>query len=236
MKPTEEGRSARKHREIIEAATAVFMKNGYEGTSMEQIAAKAVVSKQTVYKHFADKERLFSDIVLATTDQVDRVVALVAGTLTDTRALKKDLTLLSRQFIAALMDPQLLRLRRLVIANAERMPELGRTWYAQGFERVLTTLAACFSGLAKRRLLDLEDPLLAAHHFVGMLLWVPVNLAMFTGNEQPYTKAALQRYADAAASTFLAAYGVKSTVGAKARGQGSGALRPHDFDQYFERG
>jgi TetR/AcrR family transcriptional repressor of mexJK operon len=219
MKPTEEGRSARKHREIIEAATAVFMKNGYEGTSMEQIAAKAVVSKQTVYKHFADKERLFSDIVLATTEQVDRVVVMVAGTLNDTRALKKDFTLLSRQFIAALMDPQLLRLRRLVIANAERMPELGRTWYAQGFERVLTTLASCFSGLAKRRLLDLEDPLLAAHHFVGMLLWIPVNQAMFTGNEQPYTKAALERYADAAVSTFLAAYGVKSTVGAKARGR-----------------
>ena len=90
MKSTEEGRSARKHREIIEAATAVFMKLGYEGTSMEQIAAKAGVSKQTVYKHFADKERLFSDIVLATTGQVDRVVALVAGPLAETRALKKD--------------------------------------------------------------------------------------------------------------------------------------------------
>jgi len=215
MKSTEEGRSARKHREIIEAATAVFMKLGYEGTSMEQIAAKAGVSKQTVYKHFADKERLFSDIVLATTGQVDRVVALVAGPLTETRALKKDLSLLGRQFVTSLMEPQLLRLRRLVIANADRMPELGRTWYQQGFERVLSTLASCFGALAKRQLLKLEDPLLAAHHFVGLLLWIPVNQAMFTGNDQPYSKVALERYADAAVSTFLAAYGAEVTVAAK---------------------
>ncbi len=215
MKPPEESRSARKHREIIEAASAVFMENGYEGTSMEQIAAKAGVSKQTVYKHFADKERLFSDIVLATTGQVDRLVALVAGPLTETRALKKDLLLLGRQFLASLMEPQLLRLRRLVIANADRMPELGRTWYQQGFERVLATLASCFTSLAKRHLLNVEDPLLAAHHFVGLLLWIPVNQAMFTGNDEPYTKAALDRYADAAVSAFLAAYGVKGNLAMK---------------------
>lgn len=216
MAANEEGRSARKHREIIEAAAAVFMKNGYEGTSMEQIAAKAGVSKQTVYKHFADKEQLFSHIVLSTTDQVDQVVALVAGPLADTRELNKDLSLLGRQFVIALMDPQLLRLRRLVIANADRMPELGRTWYEQGFGRVLGTLAECFGGLAKRHLLELDDPLIAAHHFVGLLLWIPVNQAMFTGNEQPYSKAALERYANAAVSTFLAAYGVKGRIAAKA--------------------
>ena len=134
---------------------------------MEQIAAKAVVSKQTVYKHFADKERLFSDIVLATTGQVDRLVALVAGPLTDTRALKKDLTLLGRQFIAALMDPQLSATETPGHSQRRAYAGLGRAWYAKDL-RVLRTLVSCFSGLAKRRLLDLEDPLLAAHHFVGL--------------------------------------------------------------------
>ena len=182
---------------------------------MEDIAVKAGVSKQTVYKHFADKERLFSAIVLGTTSQVDQVVALVAGPLVETLELKKDLTLLGRQFVTALMNPHLLRLRRLVIANADRMPELGRTWYEQGFERVLATLATCFAGLAKRHLLSLEDSLIAAHHFVGLLLWIPVNQAMFTGNEQPYTKAALDRYADAAVDAFLAAYGIKTKTAGK---------------------
>jgi TetR/AcrR family transcriptional repressor of mexJK operon len=215
MKSETETRSTRKHQAIVEAARAVFFKKGYDGTSMEEIAAKASASKQTVYKHFADKQRLFTEIILATTSEIDRVVALVAGTLVETGALKRDLSHLGRQFIALLMDPQLLRLRRLVIANADRMPELGRTWYEQGFERVLATLATCFAELAKRDLLYAEDPLIAAHHFVGLLLWIPVNQVMFTGSEQPYTKAELDRYADAAVDAFLAAYSVKTKATGK---------------------
>jgi AcrR family transcriptional regulator len=57
----DQGRSARKRSAILEAATTVFLDNGYLGTSMDEIAALARVSKQTVYKHFADKERLLSN-------------------------------------------------------------------------------------------------------------------------------------------------------------------------------
>lgn len=210
MEPRNESRSARKQRAIMDAATKVFLRNGYDGTSMDEIAGVAHVSKQTVYKHFADKERLFTEIVLATTDQVDRVVHLVASTLADTRDLHNGLAKLARRILTLLMQPQLLRLRRLIIANADRFPELGRAWYEQGFERVLTTLATCFRRLAEHHLLHVNDPLLAANHFVGMLLWIPVNRAMFTGNARPFTRAGLEHYADAAVRAFLAAYGVRS--------------------------
>src|SRR5579859_3742836 len=66
----DERRSTRKRRAILDAATTVFLSNGYLGTSMDEIAALARVSKQTVYKHFADKERLFSEIVRATVDEI----------------------------------------------------------------------------------------------------------------------------------------------------------------------
>ena len=205
-----QSQSARKHKAITEAAAAAFLKNGYVGTSMEEIAAIAHVSKQTVYKHFSDKERLFKEIVLATADEVNHVVRLLTTKLADTQNLEKDLRELARRFVTILMQPQLLRLRRLVIANADRLPELGRTWYEQGFGRVLSTLATCFHGLVQRRLLYMDDPLVAANHFVGMLLWIPVNQAMFTGNHHLCTRDELERHADAAVAAFLNAYGSKS--------------------------
>ena len=201
----------------MDAATAVFLKKGYVGTSMDEIADIARVSKQTVYKHFADKDRLFAEIVLATTDDVDQTVRVLAGTLADTRDLEKDLREVARRFLGRLMAPQLLRLRRLVIANADRLPELGRAWYEQGFGRVLRTLATSFRRLAEHRLLDVEDAQLAAHHFVGMLLWIPLNEAMFTGNHRPFTNAGLERYADAAVAAFLQAYGPARKVRARSR-------------------
>lgn len=199
------GRSARKHQAIMEAATAAFMAKGYAGTSMDDIARLAAVSKQTVYKHFADKEKLFAEIVLATTDRVDAMIDLVAGIPTDEDALEENLLRLARQFLTALTQPQVLQLRRLIIANADTFPDLGAAWYEQGFERVLATLAATFQRLAGQGLLRIDDPLLAANHFSGMLLWIPVNKAMFHGGPQ-HTRAELDHYADEGVRVFLAAY------------------------------
>ena len=206
MTQQEETRSGRKHKAIMEAATTVFLAKGYLGATVDEIAALAAVSKQTVYKHFTDKEQLFAAIVLATTDDIDELVRLIASTLTDTVDIEKDLGRLARRLITALMEPNLLRLRRLVIANADRLPHLGRAWYERGFERVLTTLAGCFQHLGDE-LPRLDNPVMAAHHFVGLLLWIPVNKAMFSGDSQSSTPADLERYANSAVATFLAAYG-----------------------------
>lgn len=205
METNEQGRSARKRQAIMEAATGVFMEKGYSGTSMDDIAKLAAVSKQTVYKHFSDKEKLFSEIVLATTDRLDGMIALVADVPSDANALNENLTRLARQFLAALTQPQVLQLRRLVIANADAFPALGAAWYEQGFERVLATLAATFQRLAEDGLLRIDEPLLAAHHFSGLLMWIPVNQAMFHGGPQ-HTQADLDHYATAGVRTFLAAY------------------------------
>ncbi|MER6621946.1 TetR/AcrR family transcriptional regulator [Streptomyces sp. NPDC000931] len=205
MEASELGRSALKRQAIMEAATSAFMSKGYSGTSMDDIAKLAAVSKQTVYKHFSDKEKLFAEIVLATTDRIDGMIDLVAHIPADADTLEKNLTHLARQFLAALTQPQVLQLRRLVIANADAFPELGASWYEQGFERVLATLAATFQRLADHGLLRCEEPLLAANHFSGLLLWTPVNKAMFHGGPQ-HTEAELDHYATTGVRTFLAAY------------------------------
>jgi len=156
------------------------------------------------------------EIVRATTDRVDDLVRLVADTLTESNDLENDLAELAYRFITALMRPQTLRLRRLVIANSERFPDVGRSWYEQGFERVLATLATSFKRLADKGLLRVDEPLLAANHFVGLLLWIPVNKAMFTGDHRS-SKADLERYARSAIRAFLAGYGPAIQPAAKSK-------------------
>ena len=119
--------SSRKRTAILEAATTLFLRNGYLGTSMDEIARLAAVSKQTVYKHFADKQRLFFEIVTSTLDDASGSVYSEVLELQDSGDLEADLQELARRQLALVMQPQIIQLRRLVIGEAGRFPELGRS-------------------------------------------------------------------------------------------------------------
>jgi TetR/AcrR family transcriptional regulator, mexJK operon transcriptional repressor len=202
----EERRSARKRRAILEGATEVFLRNGYRGASMDQIAALAGVSKQTVYKHFSDKEALFSEIVISAVDAVAGPVHDEVLKLEDSGEVEADLRGLARRLLGRVMQPRILRLRRLVIGEAGRFPDLGRTFYEQGPGRTIAALSAVFEGLAARGVLRLQDPALAAAHFNWLVMSIPLNRAMLLGEDQPPASAELNRYADAGVHAFLAAY------------------------------
>jgi AcrR family transcriptional regulator len=198
-----------KRRAIIEAATAAFLRGGYRGTSMDEIAAAAGVSKQTVYKQFSDKESLFSAIVRATVDEASTPVSEEVRRLEDTGDLAADLRDLARRQLEMVMQPRILQLRRLVISEASRFPELGRMFYEQGAERTVTVLAEAFGMLAGRGLLSLPDPKLAAAQFNWLIMSAPMNRAMMLGLDVTPDGAELDRWAEDGVRTFLAAYGVR---------------------------
>jgi TetR/AcrR family transcriptional regulator, mexJK operon transcriptional repressor len=200
------GRSARKRQAILEAARALFLANGYGGTSMDDVAARAAVSKQTVYKHFADKERLFTAIITGDIQETEGLTQSLVDALPQTRDLERDLREFARRHVAEVMQPHLVRMRRILIGEADRFPELAAAWYARGPERAHATFAAWFTGLAERGLLHVPDPLLAAEHFNWLILSIPLNRAMFSNVEEPSDR--LEYYADEAVRVFLAAYAV----------------------------
>jgi TetR/AcrR family transcriptional repressor of mexJK operon len=206
----EQGRSATKRRAILEAATEAFLRNGYRGTSMDEIAAAARVSKQTVYKHFADKESLFSEIVRATVEVASAPVSDEVRELQDSGDLEADLRDLARRQLEMVMQPRILQLRRLVISEAARFPELGRMFYEQGAERTVSVLAATFERLGARGLLSVADPEVAASHFNWLVMSAPMNQAMLLGRDVAPAAADLDRFADNGVRAFLAAYAVPS--------------------------
>lgn len=202
----EEPRSVRKRTTILDAATTLFLRNGYLGTSMDEIAARARVSKQTVYKHFADKESLFAAIVAAAVDAAGNPVLEEMDALAESDDLAADLTAFARGQLGRVMQPRLMQLRRLVIGEANRFPELGRGFYERGAGRSIAGLAVAFERLTERGQLHADDPELAAAHFNWLVMAAPVNRAMLLGDEAIPSEDELDRYAEGGVRAFLAAY------------------------------
>jgi AcrR family transcriptional regulator len=206
--PASERRAARKRGEILAAARRVFTREGYLGTSMDAVAAEAGASKRTVYQYFADKETLFAGVVLETVDRgyeyfkpLNEALAQVDGD-----RLEDALRQHARVALTGIMTPEILRMRRLVIAEAERFPELGRQYYERSWVRTQAVLAESFAVLARRGLLALDDAERAAYLFVYLAVSIPLNRASFLGDSATYTPDELDDLAAEAVRVFLAAY------------------------------
>jgi TetR/AcrR family transcriptional regulator, mexJK operon transcriptional repressor len=200
-------REARKRAAILEAAQQVFFAHGFVGASMDQVAATAAVSKQTVYKHFSDKEALFREVVTHVVRARDGGIAPDFLSTGD-GPIGERLRVFARQFLKGVMQPDVLKLRRLVIGEAVRFPELGQAFYDLGPRRAAQQLAVVLGEAAARYGPSLEDAELAADHLLSLILWIPLNEAMLRGGQNSLTDAALDRIADAGVSAFLRAYGM----------------------------
>jgi len=200
------GRSARKRLTILSAGQELFLSNGYQGTSVDQIAASAEVSKQTVYKHFGDKHEL----LLAIVD--DALTGTVAPFLERIRALagtadlQADVTALATDYLRAVLQEPVVQLRRLVVGEANRVPELAQLYYAQAPARTLAAFSECFAALHDRGLLRAPEPALAAEHFAFLVVGRCIDQALFCGGPQVLAAIDVDSHVRAAVRVFLAAY------------------------------
>ncbi len=193
---------------IREAAARLFLENGYQATSMDDIAAAAHISKQTIYTHFPSKEQLFADLVLGNAERVEGFVEALRTTFEQAPVMEDGLRDVARLYVRFVIRPEVLQLRRLVIGEAGRFPELARTYYERVPERVYDALAALLGKLANEGRLQIEDPRLAAHHLAWLILGLPLDRGMFLPVEEASGGADLDALADAAVRVFLAAYAV----------------------------
>ena len=200
------GRSARKRQTILSAGRTLFLSNGYQGTSVDQIAASAEVSKQTVYKHFGDKQELLLAIVdnaleASVTPFLERIAALA-----DTADLEADLTAIAADYLRAVLLEPVVQLRRLVVGEANRFPELARRYYEQAPARTLAAFAACFARLHDRGLLHIPEAALAAEHFAFLIVGRCIDQALFYGGPPVLKSVDPAAHARAGVQVFLAGY------------------------------
>ena len=108
--------------------------------------------------------------------------------------------------LAVVMTPSLLQLRRLVIGEVGRFPELARALYESGPKRAMASLAAVFRRLDERGLLAVDDPDAAASQFNWLIMGEPVNRAMLLGDTAIPDANARRIHVAGAVRVFLAAY------------------------------
>ena len=193
---------------MLDAAFESFLANGYAGTTMEHVADVAGVSKQTVYAHFGDKERLFDELIRTDIAGSAGSRHPLVPTMADSEHPERDLRIYARAHLADVMQPSLLRMRRLLLGEAERFPALATAWYDNGPAVSCALFAGWFEAWHRRGVLRAPDPALAAEHFNWLVLSIPLNRAMALPLDQsPFTADELDVYADAGVDVFLAAYG-----------------------------
>jgi AcrR family transcriptional regulator len=132
----EDGRDSRAQqtRERIRvAARRLFLQQGYQATSMDAIrVAAGVASKETLYRHYPSKEKLFIDVMGHLTMEQPGFSAMVAALPEprDLPALRQALTTLSHEILSLMRQPEYLPLLRILIAETARFPELGSLFFA----------------------------------------------------------------------------------------------------------
>jgi AcrR family transcriptional regulator len=194
-----------KRKSILEAAAEVFCRQGFTGASIDEIAAEACVSRQTVYNHYREKENLFTAVV---EDVMDRANAMLFTTLStfpeEPDNLEDDLVSFAvRLSHNCICNQDGKFLRKLVQSEGERYPHLFETWRQHGPGKIGTALAALFSRLAHKGLLDIDDFDVAARQFLAL---VNADLQMNTLFGVTPTEAELETAARNAVRTFLRAY------------------------------
>jgi len=199
--------SMRKREAVLKAAERQFLATGYESVTMDSIAAESRVAKQTLYSHFGSKRALFLELVSTRTRDATRHVQETSpqvGPDAEPRTLLRDLL---RAQLRTVLTPTLLGLRRLVIGELARSPELATALYEHGpgkaIEKLATTLRR-FDELGKLRV---PDPDLAASQLNWLVMGEPLNRAMLLGDGAArMDDAAIERHVEAALDVFLAAF------------------------------
>lgn len=199
-------RVQRSREKILAAAEQVFLHTGFLGANMDAIAEIAAVSKQTVYAHFQSKEALFLEVIAAMTGGAAREIGEHLEETLDDRPVRDYLTAVAMDQLSVVMTPRLMQLRRMVIGETGRFPELGRSLYENGPMSSIRRLTRALAHYISNGQIRDCDPAQAANQFNWIVMGAPTNAAMFLGDSGIPSPPELHAHALEAVRIFLSAY------------------------------
>lgn len=194
--------SETKRRKILEEATTLFLKEGYSAASMSALLRRVGGSKTTIYTHFGDKAGLFTAIVdelLKETVAFADAVNLSALTVRD--ALRK----IALEHLDVVLSDRYVRMIRIVAAEVDRFPEIGKAFYEHGPGLSYANFKAFLDVRVAARELAIDDTSHATDMFFGTLLHREVLARIYGVKKAPLRNR--KAVADAVTNEFLKRYG-----------------------------
>ncbi|MBC8088275.1 MAG: TetR/AcrR family transcriptional regulator [Phycisphaerae bacterium] len=194
---------------VVDAARTLFVRQGYAGTTMEDIAALAGLTKRTLYNNYPDKDALFTQIVAEVIAYAEafahRLHEQFAIGITR-KNIRETLDDLAQRLALGIVRPEVVALRRLLIGESREFPALAREYFDRAPGAVIDALAAGFLQLHTGGLLRAKDAQRAAAQFAYLVAGEPLDRAMLVGTVP--SREHIIACAREGVVTFLARYGL----------------------------
>jgi len=189
--------AARLDHDVREAALRLFLEHGYDGTSMDAIAAAAGTTKASLYARFPSKDAVFNDVLDWAVMRPDWPVAESEPPPLDD--LEGALRAIARSVVRRALDPSMVKLSRIAIAQASRFPAVAQRIHAGGWPR-LQVMTELLERHAAAGAIVAEEPEILAEHFLAMVGGAPARLASFVIVRDPEEQ---EHHIDLAVQLFL---------------------------------
>ena len=191
-----------KRASILDAAKRLFLEQGYQGVSMDQIAAAAGVSKLTVYSHFGDKETLFAEAISAKCQEVlpdELFVRPPEG------PLREQLRTIGHAFFALITSDEAINMQRMMNTPGTAESGLRELFWNAGPRRVQEVFGGFLQARADEGKLRIDDVPLAASQFFSLLKG-ELHPMLVCGLCLDHSEAEVARHIDNTVEFFLRAY------------------------------
>jgi TetR/AcrR family transcriptional regulator of autoinduction and epiphytic fitness len=179
----------------LEAAAELFLGKGYGSVSMDEIAAKAEISKRTLYNYFPAKDLLFGEVVRFIWSGLN-MPELPPAKGSD---IRETLNSFSSKLLAVLRSERFIGLLRLVMGESGRFPELTKFYSENGITLILANLAEYFRECTELGMLKTDRPDIASQQYLGMIkesLFWPVLLGVFPMPSKEHDEDVMEKAAD----------------------------------------
>jgi len=195
-------KKGRKFDQVLDGAREIFMRDGFEGASVDDIARAAGVSKATLYSYFPDKRLLFSEVARIECNRQAAEALEVLGTGAPIEDVLREAANRIVRFFLSDFGQQVFR---ICVAESYRFPELGRRFYDSGPLLVRERMKSVLGPYVEQGILKIDDMDLAANQF-GELCKSDLFVRSLCGVAGQITDANIDRIVTGAVDMFLARY------------------------------